>query len=285
METHNRQPPPAIQSSDSAEGGGGVALSLSDVEAVLKRAVQLDARDRVSTSSTLTVEDLTRIALESGISPTALQEALREQALGRLTNDRRGGLFERLFTPSASAARVAPMSEAAAKSELHRVLREEFLEVVERQGPRTLWEPIGGARAGVMRIIRKVWTGREDLRGTQVFAEVRPADSSGQRCFIVLEARPKRAGYTAPPLILGAFTTVSVLFLGGFGLAELAHQGASAAPLLIAAGSTAATGGAMSAGLGAILVNAWRQRLRRVRHYLEQLLDPLSGEEHDTTHL
>jgi hypothetical protein len=255
------------------------ALTLGDVQAVLRRAVQIDAGERLPGGSALTVEDLTRIASDAGISPEALQKALRELTLGTLGADHRAHLLDRLFGPrSASAARVAEMDPERARSQLHEILREECLEVVERRGSKTVWEPEHGARASVIRMVRKLWTGRGELAHVQLTSDVRAADSSGARSIVSLDARlDGRAGYTFPTLALGGASAFAALLLAGFGFAELAQHATNAGPLLFSSGCTAVSAGAFTAGVGTLLARAWRARVRRARLSLEHLLDDLTG--------
>ncbi|MFL5456726.1 MAG: hypothetical protein ACJ78X_10020, partial [Myxococcales bacterium] len=65
-----RRRPPAEQPAQSAD-----ALTLEQVEAVLRRAVQLEQRKHVPDAAGLSREELTRIALEAGLSPEAVEEA------------------------------------------------------------------------------------------------------------------------------------------------------------------------------------------------------------------
>jgi hypothetical protein len=277
--TRRRQSEHAVDS-ESSEREATSALTLGDVEAVLRRAVQLDARQRVPEGSALTVEDLTRIAIEAGISPDALQKALQELALGHLGREEQQGLIDKLFGPRTIAvARVAEMPPELTKSELHRILREELLELVERRGGKVIWEPERGALASVMRTIRKVFAGRQDLRGMEIASEVRSADSSGQRALVSLEAQLKdRSGYTVPPLVVGSLAGLGALILAAVGLGELSEHAARAGQLLIASSTTVGIGAVTTAGLGALLARAWRERVRRARLSLEHLLDNLTGD-------
>src|SRR4051812_12281557 len=167
-----RRRPPAEQPAQSAD-----ALTLEQVQAVLRRAVQLEQRKHVPDAAGLSREELTRIALESGLSPETVEEAMRELQVGSLGSEQKQKLLDRLVGPaSATSARVVDRPPAFAKSELHRILRDELLEQVDRDGTRTIWVPERGARANLMRAVRKVWSGRKDLRDVELACEVRPAD-------------------------------------------------------------------------------------------------------------
>src|SRR3954471_1456289 len=91
------------------------ALTLSQVEAVLRRAAQLDARQRAPRASGLAPEELTRIALEAGVSADAVDAALRELQLGTLGQERKPTLLdERLGPRTVRSARVVDLAPDAA---------------------------------------------------------------------------------------------------------------------------------------------------------------------------
>ena len=280
METTRANAPAQVtEPAETATREAPSALTLGDVQAVLRRAVQIDAGERLPGGSALTVEDLTRIASDAGISPEAVQKALREYSLGTLGADHRAHLLDRLFGPrSTSAARVAQMDPERAKSQLQSILREECLEVVERRGSKTVWEPERGARASVIRVVRRFLIGRGELRHVQVTSDVRAADSSGERSIVSLDARlDGRAGFTFPTFALGGASAFAALLLAAIGFTELSQHAASAGPLLFSSACTAVTGGAVTAGVGTLLARAWRERVRRARLSLEHLLDDLTG--------
>jgi hypothetical protein len=271
-----RRPPPGEQASQAGE-----ALTLDQVQTVLRRAVQLEQRKHVPDAAALSREELTRIALESGLSPEAVEEAMRELQVGSLGSEQKQDLLDRLVGPaSATSARVIDRPPAMAKSELHRILRDELLEQVDRDGTRTIWVPESGARANLMRAVRKVWTGRKDLRDVELSCDVRPADETGQRALVSIEARISGRGrYTAPTAIIGAGAGIAAVLLASTGLAGLAQHAADATQVLIASGATAAAGAGIAAMTASASSRAWREKARRVRASLDRLLDRVSGEE------
>jgi len=271
-----RPRPPGEQPSQSGE-----ALTLDQVQAVLRRAVELEQRKHVPDAAGLSREELTRIALESGLSPEAVEEAMRELQVGSIGSEHKQALLDRLVGPaSATSARVVERPPVIAKSELHRILRDELLEQVDREGTRTVWVPEKGARANLMRVARKVWTGRKDLRDVELACEVRPADETGQRALVSIEARiAGRGRYTAPTAIIGAGAGIAAVLLASIGLAELAQHAAEATQVLLASGATAAVGTGVAAMTASASSRAWREKARRVRASLDRLLDRVAGEE------
>jgi hypothetical protein len=253
MESH-RQRSPAEQPAQGSD-----ALTLEQVEAVLRRAVQLEQRKHVPDATGLSREELTRIALEAGLSRN---------------------LLDRLVGPaSAVAARVVDRPPALAKSEIHRVLQEALLEQVDREGTRSIWVPESGARAHLLRAVRHVWTGRKDLRDVEIGCDVRPADATGTRALVSLEARISgRSKYTAGPTVVAGAAAVGTVLLGSIGLAELAQHAAEATQVLLASGATAVIGTTIAAATASASARAWREKVRRIRASLDRLLDRGAGE-------
>ena len=275
MESHRRRPP------EGHAEQPGEALTLDQVQTVLRRAVQLEQRKHVPDAAGLSREELTRIALESGLSPAAVEEAMRELQVGSIGSEQKQALLDRLVGPaSTTSARVIERPPAIAKSELQRILRDELLEQVDRDGTRTIWVPESGARANLMRAVRKVWSGRKDLRDVELSCEVRPADETGQRALVSMEARiAGRGRYTAPTAIIGAGAGIAAVLLASIGLAELAQHAAEATQVLLASGATAAVGTGIAAMTASASSRAWREKARRVRASLDRLLDRVAGEE------
>lgn len=284
METRRPRPPGALHE-PSREPSGRVpvagapapALSLAQVEAVLRRAVQLETMQRLPDAPGLTAGELTRVALEAGLSPEAVEAALRELELGQLPGDRREALLDRLFGPAcATAGRSLTRPSEVLQARLQQLLGDELLEPLERQGRRTIWAPVRGLRAGVLRAVRLGWKGSGDWKSMELTAEVRPADAAASRSLVLLEARlSDRATYSTGPLLAAAATALATLVLGGTGLDQLLQHGADAAPLLVGAGGAAFGGAAVAALMGRATARAWRRRLRRVRASLDQVLDRL----------
>jgi hypothetical protein len=271
-----RRRPPAEQPAQSAD-----ALTLEQVEAVLRRAVQLEQRKHVPDAAGLSREELTRIALEAGLSPEAVEEAMRELQVGALSAERKRDLLDRLIGPASTvSARVVDRPPAVARSEMHRVLKEALLEQVDREGTRSIWVPESGARAHLLRAVRHVWTGRKDLRDVEIACDVRAADATGTRSLVSLEARISGRGkYTAAPTVIAGAAAAGTVLLGSIGLAELAHHAAEAMQVLLASGATAVLGSGIAAAAASASSRAWRQKVRRIRASLDRLFDHVAGDD------
>jgi hypothetical protein len=265
----------------SAEGQPGPdadALSLAQVEAVLRRAAQIDAQQRTpGASAGLATEEVTRIALEAGLTPAAVDAALRELKLGDLGKEQKQALLDKYVGARVvRSARVVEMPPEIAASSLRRLLEEELLEPFERHGSRTVWGPQLGLRANVMRTVRRGWMGAGDFRKMELISDVRPADPSGQKSIVAMEARLEgRANLVAGPAVLAAVTGIGTLALGVAGFGHLAQHMSDATQYLWASGSVAVAGGALTLITGSSVARAWRDRLRRIRVTMDKLLDGL----------
>jgi hypothetical protein len=254
------------------------ALSMAQVEAVLRRAVQLEAEQRSPGVPGLSVEDLTKVAIEAGLSPAAVDAALGELKLGALPQEEKPAawLDRRLGPERVRAGRVVELPPDEAARQLQRLLGEELLEPLERTGGRTVWGPQEGLRANMLRTVRRGWAGGRDWRRVEIVSDVRALDKSGQRSVVSLEARLHGRGGMAAGL--GALVGGSVLgtiALAGSGFALLAGHSPDAVPLLVSSGAVAVSGGVASVAALSSSAKAWQKKLRRMRASLEKLLDGL----------
>src|ERR1700742_4458873 len=114
-----RERRPGAKAAETSVGPDADPLSLSQVEAVLRRAAQLDAQQRAPVAAGLSAEDVTRIALDAGLSPEAVDAAVRELQLGDLSRAQKQALADRYIGPSAvRAGKVVEMPPDAAAAAL-----------------------------------------------------------------------------------------------------------------------------------------------------------------------
>jgi hypothetical protein len=256
------------------------ALSMAQVEAVLRRAVQLEAEQRSPGVTGLSTEDLTRVAIEAGLSPAAIDAALSELKLGALTEEaqKQAWLDRRLGPERVRAGRVVELSPDEAARQLQHLLGEELLEPLERTGGRTVWGPQEGLRANMLRTVRRGWAGGRDWRRVEIVSDVRPLDKSGQRSIVALEARLQgRGGMAAGLGALVGGSVLGTLILAGSGIAQLAGHSPDAVPLFVASGAVATSGTIASAMALSSSAKAWQKKLRRMRASLEKLLDGMGS--------
>jgi hypothetical protein len=260
---------------DAGAGPDADPLTLSQVEAVLRRAAQLDAQQRAPAASGLSAGEVTRIALDAGLSPEAVDAAVRELQLGELSREQKQALLDKYIGPDVvRTAKVVDQPPDVAAAALRRLFQDEFLEPLEKQGRRITWGPQQGLRANVLRTVRHGLTGKRALRRLELTSDVRPADQSGQRSIISLEARLEdRGAKAAGPLVLLALTSIGTLAMGGLGLTHLVQHVPDAAQLLAGSGAVLVTGGVLSGVAASGTARAWRKRVRQVRVSLGELLD------------
>jgi DNA-binding transcriptional ArsR family regulator len=263
------------KSSQTEPGPDADALSLSQVEAVLRRAAQLDAQSRSPVASGLSAEEVTRIALDAGLSPAAVDAAVRELQVGGLSQEQKQALLDKYIGPDVvRTARVVDLSPDAAAAALRRLFEEELLEPLEKQGRRTIWGPQEGLRANVLRTVRHGWTGKRTLRKLELISDVRPADATGQRSIISIEARLEgRGSMIAGPLVLATVSTLATIGLAGTGLSHLLAHVPDATQFLVGSGAALAAGSGLSAVAASGTARTWRKRLRQVRVSLDELLE------------
>lgn len=217
-------------------------LSLAQVEAVLRRAVQLEAEQRTPGVPGLSVAELTRVALEAGLSPAAIDAAIRELELGALSSgEQKQAWLDRRLGPSTVRA------------------------------GRVVWGAQEGLRANMLRTVRRGWAGGRDWRRVEITSQVRPLD---ERSIVSLQARLEgRGGMAAGFAALAGGSALGALVLAVSGIAQLAGHSPDAVQLFVASGAVAATGGAVSALVLSSSAKAWQAKLRRMRASLDKLLE------------
>jgi hypothetical protein len=272
-----RERRPGAKAADTGAGPDADPLSLSQVEAVLRRAAQLDAQESAPAAQGLSAADVTRIALEAGLSPAAVDAAVRELQLGQLSQEQKQALLDKYIGPEVvRTAKVVDQPPEAAAAALRRLFGDELLEPLEKQGRRVIWGPQQGLRANVLRTVRHGLTGKRALRRLELTSDVRPADASGQRSIISLEARlENRGAMVAGPLVLAALTSLATLGLAAAGASHMVQHVPDAAQLLFASGTVFITGGGVTFAATSGTARTWRKRVRQVRVSLDELLDGL----------
>jgi hypothetical protein len=272
-----RERRPGAGAAASEPGPDADALSLSQIELVLRRAKQLDAEQRSPSAAGLSADEVTRIALEAGLSPEAVDGALRELKVGELTQEQKLALLDKHIGPRVvRAGRVIDLPPDEAAAAIRRSFEIELLEPLERQGRRTIWAPQEGLRANVLRTVRHGWEGRRAFRRVELISDVRAADASGQRSIVSLEARLEGRGpLAAGPIMVAAISALATVGLAGTGFAHLVQHVPDATQLLVGSGAMLAGGTGVSALAVSSTARAWRKRLRRVHASLDKLLDGL----------
>jgi hypothetical protein len=247
-------------------------LSTEQMESVVRRAVELQAResDRASDPG-VTEDELVRIGVELGVDPAHMRRALAEAAAD---TPAAGGIGSRLLGPARTgAARAVPGRADAVRAHIERYLVDsQYLAVLRRLPDVTLYEKSGGFQVELTRALdatRAVLGGRGagprigagfDLRSARmVEVSVTPLEEGFCWVSLTVDLGNQRTGYW-------------VGINSGVGVAALAGA------------ATAAVAIAPPAALLALPIiggSAWGTRvaydavLKRARLHLEALLDHL----------
>lgn len=244
-------------------------LSTEQVEAVVRRAVELQTHEADSTAEAgVSDEELVRIGGELGIGPAHMRRALAEVTAETMP-ETSGGL---LGPERTSASRTVPGKADDVRRHIEMYLLDsQYLAVLRRLPDHTIYEKSGGFHVEMARVIdatRSVTSGRKPMRigagfdmrsARTVEVSVTPLEDGFSHVTLAMDLSNQRTGYWA-------------------GISASGGAGA------IAAGATAAAIIAPPAALVALpilAVSAWGARalysgiVKRARLHLEALLDHL----------
>ncbi len=247
------------------------ALDRAAVDRVLARAAELHGTSSdPADGGALTEAQLVDVAREAGLSIDHVRRAIAEERT-RIALPVEHGLAASVAGPAtASAARVVPLPRATVAAALERWLdRDACLQVVRRQGERTLWEP----RTDVLGSLRRGFTSSGDgrvLRGVTSLA-VTLADAGDGQTLVRLDVDVQRSRQQR--LTAGGVAAGGGVLVGG-GVAAFAAIAAapafeavmlalSAVPMLIGAGA------------GWSVARGHRATVERIQTTLEHVLDQL----------
>ena len=203
-------------------------LNEDEVALVFRRAAEIEA-ETPGPRTELDVDALERIAVEAGLSPTAVRQAVAELRTGRLTvpaaDDRRRRLAPAVPDRITIERRLAlPPREVATR--LEGFLRQQTFRVCRRRGSLTIWEPARGLAANVVRgidIVDRVRLRR--VEGVELQVDDDPSGGRGTHVRIVLDVsrvhRNARNG-TLAAAGLGASGVVAGIAGLAFGAPEVA---------------------------------------------------------------
>jgi hypothetical protein len=240
-------------------------LTATEVELVLRRAVELQAREsdaRLSAAEGMSEGELIRIGEELGLSPRHIQQALAETSAEPQSGE---GFFGRSFGPgTVKVSRLIRRSADDARADLDSYFRERECMVVHRRFPDRIVYTQG---SGVSTVLQKA---AAQMGGKYKLLDVRAVEIGVQEvdersCYVALavDLRGPRAGFAAGGLVTG----------GGGGAAAAAFLGIAVAPP------------AALLGLPILAASYWgaralyQQSLGRMRGQLESLLDRLEHRE------
>ena len=246
-----------------------VTLTRDEVARVLHRASEIEAAaDGQAPADRYDAEAIEQAAVEVGLSPAAVRQAVAELRVGALSADAEGAAPSKRVTRSRVATsrvvaqqRLVERRPEAVHAAVDRFLRSQMLELRRRGGDRSLWRPRRDLVASLRRGLD--FAGVIKLDGIRtVSLLVTPAD---ERTLVRLEAEltSSRGNVVAG----AAGTGAGVALLMGLGGALAAEPGLVMAA--VPAGAAVGAGGLKIAG------GRWRKRRDDVDEVLGALLDRL----------
>jgi hypothetical protein len=247
-------------------------LTTEQMEAVFRRAVELQARDSDSADDAgLTEDELLRIGGELGIGRGHMRRALAEVAVGTPAP---GGAGARIFGPARiGAARAVPGRADAVRAHIERYLVDsQYLAVLRRLPDVTVYEKSGGLQVEVARAMDamrgalggsgsgpRIGAGFDLRTARTVEVSVTPIEENVSWTSFTVDLGNQRTGYW-----VGINSGVGVAALTGAAIAAIAiAPPAALLALPIMGGSAWGTRAAYDAVL------------KRARLHLEALLDHL----------
>jgi hypothetical protein len=256
--------------SDKAPEEPGRAIARRDLEAVIRRAVELSVQD-ASADEVLAEGEVVRIAAELGLQPQHVRQALYELPGLRAQPH----WAERYFGPAIlTASRPVP---GAPESTLRRLedylVTREYLQIVRRKGDQVALAPADDTISSIARGLLRSGKRHHVAKAQRVLLSVRPLDAQNAHVRIEADLEDKRResvrgglfGGGVAGLIVGSLGAVGVDMALGPGLATTIAQ-----TLALGGGIAAsATAGIAAAGAG------FRRRMAEARMEIDGLLDRL----------
>lgn len=235
-------------------------LSTMEVEAVIRRAVELQAHegeDPTSPHEGMREAELTRIGREIGLSPRHIQQALAETSAAPEPTD---GLVDRRFGPATVAtSRLVGIPAARARDELDRYARnQEWMVARRRFSDRVVYTRAAGFAAELQRGFSGLNQKHPRLDLPELEVSVRESDRDS--CFVALrgDLRGLRAGWLGG---VAAGTSGGVVLATVLGIAIAPPAALIGAPVMAAAAWGSRAG--------------YRHAIDQKRELMESMLDRL----------
>lgn len=249
--------------------GSPLSVSPAELERVIRRASNLQFRDRASADSALEAGEVVRIGEEVGLEPHYVRQALAELQADSLLPalPREAKVARRLWGRGlVRTSRVVPGERTVVESLLERYLEdEELLKRVRSQPGRSLWEAAGGLLSNMKRAMDVKGHGYVLAKARSVEVTIEPLEPGWCLVTLTADLRNERARTAAGwHLGIGALAFGAAVFLIAPGGPELS--------------AILGSGLAGGAGLGAATWSTgahFRRTRARLELALEGLLDKL----------
>ena len=238
-------------------------LTTEQLEAVIRRAVELEAGSAGRLEEGVSEAEVVRIGRELGLDAATIRRAMAE--VRSRPAEERGALARAMGPAIARASRVIPRPAADTAARLERYLHDTELMITQRRfQDRTRYVRDSSFGAGISRVVRDLSRGRKPIDLKQVDVAVSPLD--GHRCLLDVstDLSGNRAGYAGGAAALG---------------------GSLASGLAVAVWATPVADPLMLIGIP-VLAGAWggmraifRAEVRSTEDKLEALLDRVEHDE------
>jgi hypothetical protein len=246
-------------SSDRVRLDAGSRLSESEVAALVRRAIEIDAHR--GGAGDLDLADVRQVVAEVGVSDAAFAQALSEWRAGALVPPRPAWSTDRPTGGLAVAERIVPLAPAAASARLHAVLGKQCFDRIRRVGADSEYV----RRRGLMADLQRGLNLRGQMRLKDVarlMVAVQPTGEVCTRIRLSVDLRSYRLG-----ILVGA---VGGPLAAGAAVALGAVPGPDVLLLGLPAGAALSAGGWVGARL------ATQARCGRVEDALAAVLDGLA---------
>ena len=238
-------------------------LTTEQLEAVIRRAVELEAGGPGRLEEGVSEADVVRIGRELGLDAATIRRAMAE--VRARPPEERGALARTMGPATARASRVIPRPAGDTAARLERYLHDTELMVTQRRfQERTRYVRDSSFGAGMARVVRDLSRGRKPVGLKQVDVAVSSLDDDSCLLEASTDLAGDRAGYAGGAAALGGSL--------GSGLAVAIWATPVADPLMLLAIPVLA--GAW-AGMRAI----YRATVRSTEDKLEALLDRVEHDE------
>jgi hypothetical protein len=185
-------------------------LSEDEAALVFRRAAELEA-EQPGERTEFDAATLERIAIEAGLSPVAVRQAIAELRTGQLTTDAAG---RRATAMSASVVveRRVPVPEQTVARRLDGYLKGQMFRVSRRKEAVTVWEPSRGLAANLARgidVVDRMRLRRVD--GVEVLVEAEGERHERTHVRIVLDLTKVHRGARTGTITSGTIGGLSVV--------------------------------------------------------------------------
>lgn len=263
MESHDDADRPAPAPAPRPAPATSRTLTTEQLEAVIRRAVELEAGSPGRLEEGVSEAEVVRIGRELGLDPATIRRAMAE--VRARPPEERGALARTMGPATVRASRVIPRPAGDTAARLERYLHETELMVTQRRfQERTRYTRDSSLGAGVARVVRDLSRGRKPVDLKQLDVAVSALDD--HRCLV--EASTDLGGTRA-----------------GHAAGAVGAGGSLASGLAVAVWATPVADPLMLLGIP-ILAGAWAGMraiygvtVRSTREKLEALLDRVEHDE------